>query len=242
MLNLFDRVVALILLTLTLPIFLIAVLAIFLQDRKNPFYIARRVAAGGGVFNMIKLRSMVKSKATSQVFSTSNDDKRITFVGKVLRRFKIDELGQLINVVKGEMSIVGPRPQVLSEVERYTEVEKRILEQQPGITDIASIVFSDEGDILEGKANPDLAYNQLIRPWKSRLALLYIKNCSFKLNVLLIIFTLTNTFARNWTLKKLSLVASNLKDCDEDLVRVMKRKNPLVPTAPPGALRVVETL
>ena len=93
------------------------------------------------------------------------------FTGKTIRRYKIDEIPQLIHVISGKMSFVGPRPNVSADVDLYTEEEVKLLSVSPGITDISSIVFSDEGDILSGSKDPDLKYNQVIRPWKSRLAL-----------------------------------------------------------------------
>ena len=97
-------------------------------------------------------------------------------VGKLIRKLKLDELTQILNVINGSMSFVGPRPNTPYDVKLYSQEEKKLLSIRPGITDISSIVFSDEGDILEKYDNPDLAYNQLIRPWKSRLGLFYINN------------------------------------------------------------------
>ena len=125
---------------------------------------------------MIKIRSMKVNADLSGVDSTANDDSRITLVGKIIRKFKIDELAQLINVFLGQMSFVGPRPNVERETSLYTTEEKKLLNLKPGITDISSIVFSDEGDILEGRDDPDITYNQLIRPGKSKLGIFYIEN------------------------------------------------------------------
>ena len=102
----------------------------------------------------------------SGVDSTSNKDPRITGIGRFIRKYKIDELSQLFNVFLGSMSLVGPRPNVKRDTDLYTSLEKDLFLAKPGITDFSSIVFADEGDILEGHLDPDLAYNQLIRPWK----------------------------------------------------------------------------
>ena len=99
-------------------------------------------------FRMVKLRSMVINADASGVNSTSNTDTRITAVGRFIRKFKLDELMQLWNVLIGDMSLVGPRPNVRSETDMYTPVERKLLTVRPGITDLASIVFSDEGEIL----------------------------------------------------------------------------------------------
>ena len=111
----------------------------------------------------------------NKIDSTSLNDSRITVVGNIIRKYKIDELAQLINVLNGSMSLVGPRPNVKRETDLYTLQEKLILSVKPGITDFSSIVFSDEAEILEGKEDPNISYNQLIRPWKSRLAIIYVK-------------------------------------------------------------------
>jgi lipopolysaccharide/colanic/teichoic acid biosynthesis glycosyltransferase len=122
---------------------------------------------------MIKFRTMVPDAWKSGVFATSSDDSRITRIGKWLRACKLDELPQLWNVLVGEMSLVGPRPQVPSDARLYTAEERRLLEFRPGITDLASIVFSGESSLLREAADPDLLTQQILRPWKSRLALAY---------------------------------------------------------------------
>ena len=136
---------------------------------------------------MVKFRSMIIDASASGVDSTASDDKRITTIGRIVRKFKIDEIPQLFNVMIGDMSFVGPRPNVESETRMYSKVEQRILSVKPGITDFSSIVFSDEGDILKGSDDPDLKYNQIIRPWKSRLALLYIDNRTLMIDIKIII-------------------------------------------------------
>jgi len=160
------------------PLILFFAILVFFQDFKSPFFIADRVGKNGVIFKMIKLRSMVVNANKSGVNSTSANDPRITKIGIFIRKFKLDELTQLINVFMGEMSLVGPRPNVKSETDNYSTDEKQLLNIKPGITDFSSIIFSDEGDILKNSRNPDLDYNQLIRPWKSRLGLLYIKKRS----------------------------------------------------------------
>ena len=162
-----------------MPLIIIFSLLIWLQDFNSPFYIADRVGKYGKLFKMIKFRSMIVNASSSGVESTAEDDNRITNIGKVVRKFKIDEIPQLFNVFMGQMSFVGPRPNVLNETNLYSKVENKILTVRPGITDFSSIVFSDEGDILKGSKNPDLRYNQIIRPWKSRLGIFYISNSDF---------------------------------------------------------------
>ena len=165
------------------PLLLVVATAVWLQDFHSPFYIAPRVARGNGTFRMVKFRSMTVGADRTGVDSTSASDSRITAVGRTIRAYKLDELVQLWNVLKGDMSLVGPRPQVRRDADLYTDVERGLLTARPGITDLASIVFSDEGDILKDEADPDLAYNQLIRPWKSRLGLLYVNHQSVRLDL-----------------------------------------------------------
>ena len=190
-----------ILLSISLLIFISPILFIFsfliwLDDKSNPIYVAKRIGKDGKEFNFYKLRSMIINADASGVDSTSVSDIRITSIGKLIRKFKIDELPQLWHVVIGNMSLVGPRPNVWNDVKIYTEEEKKLLSVKPGITDFSSIIFSDEGEILSKFEDPDLKYNQLIRPWKSRLGLFYIKKRSFILDTLLISVTLIAIFKK----------------------------------------------
>ncbi|MEO8577078.1 MAG: sugar transferase, partial [Gemmatimonadales bacterium] len=172
--RLLDIMAATLGLVLLSPLLILLGVAIWLQDYHSPFYIANRVGRGERSFRMVKFRSMVVKADKSGVDSTAGDDPRITSLGRFIRRFKLDEIPQLWNVLRGSMSLVGPRPNVERETVLYTPDEKRLLSVRPGITDLASIVFADEGEILQGSDDPDLKYNQVIRPWKSRLGLLYI--------------------------------------------------------------------
>src|ERR1700730_1157891 len=137
----FDILIALLALILLAPILAAIAAAIWLDDRKSPFFSARRVARGGGDFRMVKFRTMIPDAWKSGVNSTASGDPRITRIGKFLRTAKFDELPQLWNVLTGDMSLVGPRPQVRTDVELYTKEELRMLSARPGITDLASIVF-----------------------------------------------------------------------------------------------------
>ena len=204
------------------PILIIVIFLIWIEDKKSPFYITQRLGKGEKQFNMIKLRSMLVDADKSGVVSSSNNDMRITPIGHKIRKYKLDEFIQLWNVLNGDMSLVGPRPNVKDETELYTDIEKKLLLVRPGITDFSSIVFSDEGEILEGKENPNLTYNQLIRPWKSRLGLIYINNQSFLLDIKIIIHTLVAIFSRqralNWVVSQLKLF-----NVDSKVVKISKR-------------------
>lgn len=173
------------LLVLALPLGIILFL-VWRQDRHSPFYIADRVGVGGEAFRMVKIRSMIINADKSGVESTSANDNRITPLGHFIRRWKIDELSQLWNVLKGDMSLVGPRPNTVNEVATYAEWERELLVVRPGITDFSSIVFSDEGEILKNSDDPDKDYSLLIRPWKGALGILYVRHASLALNIRLI--------------------------------------------------------
>ena len=220
------------------PILLPAMFLIWKEDKRSPFYVRPRLGKNGKSFKMIKLRSMEVDADKSGVVSSSENDTRITPIGHKIRKYKLDELIQLWNVLIGDMSLVGPRPNVKDETDLYTNVEKELFSVRPGITDFSSIVFSDEGDILKGKDNPDLVYNQLIRPWKSRLGLIYIKNQSFLLDIQMIIYTLVAVFSKqralNWVVSQLKLM-----NADSNVVSISKREEELYPFPPPGIDEVV---
>lgn len=220
------------------PLLLAVMLAIWLQDFASPFYIAPRMARGGGTFRMVKFRSMVVNADKIGGVSTAGNDRRITAVGRFVRQYKIDEIIQLWNVVKGDMSLVGPRPQVLADAGLYTDAEKRMLSVRPGITDPASIVFSDEGDILKGSANPDLLYNQIIRPWKSRLALAYIDHRSFWIDLWLIVLTVVAIVSKPAALRSLGSLLLAWK-LDPLVTRMAARQESLLAYPPPGAREIV---
>lgn len=238
--RIFDVIFSFVGLLLVSPIFLFFMLLIWLQDYHSPFYIAARVGKNGKLFNMIKLRSMVQFADKSGVDSTAVDDKRITQIGHLIRRTKLDEFSQLLNVLMGQMSLVGPRPNVQQGVDLYTKEESRLLDVRPGITDLASIVFSDEGDILEGADDPDLRYNQIIRPWKSRLGLFYVKRQSFIGDITLVCLTIVAIFSRSMALKGIKKMLTIL-GADQQLISVSLRNSELCPYPPPGADTIVES-
>lgn len=229
-----DRSCALIGLVLLSPLLSVLCLLTWLHDGRSPLYVAARAAKGGGSFRMVKLRSMVAGADRIGASSTAADDLRVTRIGHFIRRWKIDELSQLWNVLKGDMSLVGPRPQVLSEVASYTTAERRLLSVKPGITDFSSIVFADEGEILRGAADPDLAYRQLIRPWKIRLGLFYVERRTFLIDLRLIQLTLVRIVAPGRALAGVSTLLERL-GASEELVRIARRDPPLDSETPPGS-------
>jgi lipopolysaccharide/colanic/teichoic acid biosynthesis glycosyltransferase len=221
------------------PVLLAALVAVWLEDRHSPFFRGIRVARGGGDFRMLKFRSMTPGAWKAGVNSTSASDPRITRVGRLLRAAKLDELPQLWNVLTGDMSLVGPRPQVRTDVNLYTATEREMLSVRPGITDLASIVFADEGAILDGAAHPDLLYNQIIRPWKSRLALLYVKRASFPTDIRVLLLTALAAVDRQRALEGVARILEEW-EADEILCWTARRSEPLRPYPPPGSATVVE--
>lgn len=172
------------------PVILLIAILIKLFSSGPVFYRGLRIGRQGVPFKVFKFRTMVSNAENIGGFSTSDDDPRITGIGRFLRRCKLDELPQLINVLKGEMSFVGPRPEVPHYVNMLTKEERAILSVRPGITDWASIWNSDEGAILSGNPDPEKAYMEKIRPEKIRLQLKYVRERSFFIDLKIIFQTL----------------------------------------------------
>lgn len=177
--RLFDLVASAVGLLVLSPLFLLVALRVKIGSDGPVFYRGERIGRGGRNFRMLKFRTMRVDAEKAGGSSTADGDPRITPIGAMLRRYKLDELPQLINVLMGDMSIVGPRPQVGHDVEKYTAEERTMLAVRPGITDWSSIKFRNEGEILKDQPDPDQAYIDLIRPEKIRLQLHYVRNRSF---------------------------------------------------------------
>ena len=231
--RLFDICLAFVALVCASPVLLTVMFLVWWEDRHSPFYIAPRVGRGGTPFRMVKMRSMRIGADKSGVSSTSNNDQRITPVGHFIRRFKLDELTQLWNVLWGDMSFVGPRPQVQAGVDLYTATERGLLSVRPGITDFASIVFSDEGTILSGSSDPDADYDRLIRPWKSRLGLVYVASRGIWLDIRLIALTAIAIVSRQTALDGVVTILRGLS-VNAQLVDICQRSKALEPGVPPG--------
>ena len=189
--RLFDILFSFLGLILVSPLFLVIA---FLIKRESPgpvFYRGERIGKNGKPFRIFKFRSMVMNADKIGGPSTSADDPRLLKIGKFLRRYQLDELPQFINIFRGEMSFVGPRPEVPSEVERYDEETKKIiLSIRPGLTDLATLEDVHEEEILRGAKDPHEAYRRLIQPKKLALAKEYVKNRSFWLDIKIILKTL----------------------------------------------------
>jgi lipopolysaccharide/colanic/teichoic acid biosynthesis glycosyltransferase len=178
------------------PFYVIVAIIIKAGDGGPVFYKAPRVGKNGVIFRMYKFRTMVVNADKIGAASTTTSDPRITRIGHFLRKYKLDEMPQLFNVFLGQMSIVGPRPDLKSFTDMFTEEEKVILSVKPGITDWASVWNSDEGKILEGAEDPDKAYMELIWPEKKRLQIKYVREQSFGRDLKIIFLTLLAIFKK----------------------------------------------
>ena len=188
--RLFDLMVAGVGLLILSPfMFAIAVL-IKLSSSGPVVYAGNRIGRFGEPFRLLKFRTMVANADKIGGPSTSDDDPRVTKTGRVLRCYKLDELPQLINVLKGEMSLVGPRPEVAAEVDLYGPEQRELLRVRPGITDWASMKFHNEGEILKGSVDPHRTYQEQIRPEKVRLGLEYVNKHSFHVDMQILFGTL----------------------------------------------------
>lgn len=214
------------------PLIAVCLLATFLQDFHSPLFLAKRIGKGGRPFIMIKMRTMRIDPKKNKIVSTSADDDRITFIGRLIRKGKIDELMQFVNVLIGNMAIVGPRPLPKGDYDKLSPFEQHAYSQLPGITDFSSIVFSDEGHILLGHPDADSAYDKSIRPWKSRLVYLYMYGASLGLDIKIILFTAIAIINRKRSLRALAIIARDLGATD-DLVHLIGRQGQFPIIAPP---------
>jgi len=190
----FDLVVSFTGLLVLLPVLLVLGILVKLDSCGPVFYRGVRIGRYGKAFRIFKFRTMIVDAEKFGGSSTTDDDTRITRIGKFLRTYKLDELPQLINVLKGEMSLVGPRPQVEWAVALYTPQERRVLAVRPGITDYASLRFHNEGEILKGSKEPDKDYMEKIHPEKMRLSLEYVYTYSFWKDIRIIVQTIVTLF------------------------------------------------
>ena len=192
MTRIFDILLATLGLVILSPLLIFVYVAIVLESRGGGFYRQERTGRYGKPFRLIKFRSMYVNADKHGLITVGGHDNRITRVGYYIRKYKIDELPQLINVVKGDMSIVGPRPEVKKYTDLYTEEQRKILDIRPGITDYASIKYVDENEILGTSDNPERTYIEHIMPDKIKLNMLYISQNGIKEYFKIIFLTLTN--------------------------------------------------
>ncbi|GMT46395.1 MAG: glycosyl transferase [bacterium] len=188
--RLFDIIAAGIGLCLLSPLFLIITVFILIFDGGNPFFIQQRIGKNGQGFPLIKFKTMKPGLASDRDGFSVGNVSRITPFGKFLRKTKLDELPQLLNVLKGEMSLVGPRPEVKKWTLVYPEKWEVVHRVKPGITDNASIAFRNEEEILAGGEVPDYTYREVILPKKLDLYVDYVHNRSFSGDIIILLKTI----------------------------------------------------
>ena len=188
--RLFDILCSFIGLLLLQPLFVVTAIMIKVDSQGPVFFRQGRVGRNFRRFMIYKFRTMVVDAEKNGLRITSGGDSRITKVGRILRKFKIDELPQLFNVLKGDMSLVGPRPEVEEYVKLYEKDYMEILKRRPGITDVSSIIFREEEAVLKNQVDPEGYYKKILLPEKIRLAKEYIEHSSFSYDLKLVLNTL----------------------------------------------------
>ena len=192
--RLFDIIFAIFGIVILSPLFIIIILWIAVSSGLPAFYKQIRVGKNNRNFRLLKFRTMYRNAEKQGLLTTGTRDKRITPEGKFLRKYKLDELPQLFNILAGEMSFVGPRPEVRRYVDLYTPEQLKVLEVKPGLTDYASLAYFNENEILENKSNPEEAYIHEIMPEKLTLNLQYIQERSLLNDLKIIGKTLAKIF------------------------------------------------
>ncbi|MCF0205914.1 MAG: sugar transferase [Bacteroidales bacterium] len=190
----FDIVCSFLGILILSPIFIIVAILVATTSRGGVFYRQVRVGKDFKDFKILKFRSMRPNSDQKGLLTVGSKDNRVTKVGYFIRKFKIDELPQLINVLKGDMSFVGPRPEVRKYVDLYNEEQKKVLSVRPGITDYASIEYRNENDILAKAADPEKAYIEDIMQEKLKLNLKYINEMSLGVDIKIIFKTIFKIF------------------------------------------------
>lgn len=208
--RIFDLVLSAIGLVIFSPLILFTALWIKIDSPGPVFYRGERTGRHGRMFRIFKFRSMVVNADKIGGPSTADTDRRITRSGKFIRKFKLDEIPQFMNVFVGDMSFVGPRPEVKKYTDMYTEEEKPILDLRPGITDWASIWNSDEGAILAGLEDPDKGYEEYIRPGKLKLQLFYRAHNSVLTDIKILWYTARRIIQRGFYPAEIDAVVPRL--------------------------------
>lgn len=189
-----DIVISFIALLVLSPVFILVSLLIKLNSRGPVFYLQQRVGKGNLDFGLYKFRTMYVDADKMGLLTIGGKDNRITKAGYFLRKFKLDELPQLLNVLKGEMSLVGPRPEVRKYVKLYTAEQLKVLDVLPGITDYASIEYRNENELLSTAENPETFYIEMVMPEKIRLNFKFIEHPDFGQYIKILWLTFTGFF------------------------------------------------
>ncbi len=190
----FDLLVSTVMLVLLNPLLLVLALAVKFSSKGPAFYMQERIGKNEKLFRIFKFRTMFLDADKKGLLTVGGRDPRVTPVGYFLRKYKLDELPQLFNVVLGEMSLVGPRPEVKRYVEMYSVEQKKVLEVNPGITDYASIEYANENELLGKADDPEKMYVEEIMPAKLKLNLKYLREQSFLVDLKIIFKTAMKIF------------------------------------------------
>lgn len=194
--RIFDIVFSFSVIIILLPVFVIISILIIIDDGFPIFYLQERVGKNFKIFKLIKFRTMYKDADKKGLLTVGSKDNRITRTGYFLRKYKLDELPQFFNVLKGDMSIVGPRPEVKKYVDLYNDTQKQVLSVKPGITDGASLKYIDENDILSPSEHPEQIYIEKIMPEKLTINLQYIQKQNLLYDFKIIMKTFLKMFFR----------------------------------------------
>lgn len=186
----FDFLMSMIGILLVSPIFIIISIAISMDSRGGVFYKQERIGRGRKPFKLLKFRSMKTGSDKKGLLTVGSNDSRVTKIGLFIRKYKLDELPQLINIFLGDMSFVGPRPEVKKYVDLYTDEQLKVLEVRPGLTDYASLAYFNENELLSKSTNPEETYIQEVMPAKLRLNFKYLENKGFITDIGLIFKTI----------------------------------------------------
>jgi len=212
MYRLLDIFISIIAIIIFLPIIILLIILTYIQDFEQPIFVSKRIGKNFKEFNLLKIRTMKINNDQNKIRTTRDDDPRITSIGKYIRRYKLDEVLQFINIFKNEMTIVGPRPNVIEEIKKYNNYELKLLSVKPGLTDLASVALVNMGIHLQNKKNSsgdvNLDYYQKIKPLKNELAMIWVKNKSLGLYCLIILLTvicLINSKCSNMIIQKICL-------------------------------------
>jgi lipopolysaccharide/colanic/teichoic acid biosynthesis glycosyltransferase len=187
--RLFDILFSVLVLLIITPILVFISILIKIGSKGPVFFRQVRIGKGGKEFKIFKFRTMVLAAEKNGLLTIGGRDPRVTSIGYYLRKFKLDELPQFLNVFLGDMSIVGPRPEVKKYVELYTQEQRKVLSVRPGITDYASILYKNENDVLATYPNPEKAYIEIVMPHKLKINLDYLANQSFWMDLKIIALT-----------------------------------------------------
>lgn len=194
--RIFDLIFSFVMLILLSPLLALISIAIAIGSKGEVFFRQVRVGRYGKEFRLLKFRTMVPGSERAGQITVGDRDPRITPVGHFLRRSKLDELPQLINILKGEMSLVGPRPEVPKYVAMYSPEQRRVLDVRPGLTGTASIAFIKENELLGRSSDPETTYVQEVMPAKLVLDLDYVRDRNFLVDMKIILATITRLFSR----------------------------------------------